>query len=452
MSTYWRSDLLLAAIGLLTSSTITLLVEGRRRSTTASFSFPPEPVFTACFLCIYASVAYPGVAVMATLTGARRPGWLYLMTVLALSFAHFGITKFYKGIVLAHHEATMPHKLHFMKDGLRSPSVDDVLSKEVQRSSRIRAVFPFDVRAAPAITALSAALDDRATRHPSTTELITSPEAADWFAIETDASLFVGTHKDSSDWTKWDLVSVARQGDQLVAALSNWVDNQLEAVGQRSRLSTCRVDVSTSPAEYSKLILLAEAEAKRIDRIPKRISVVFKDADTVLAIAESRFGKGSSNIVHYVAEHESRRQAFFSSLMRGTICREIYNIEELEGYVRSRMHGQNVVLSQKEMATTLHRWVSTIINEPNYLVALTRDRVPLKYEIIDSRAVVMHEAIGSADRHRFNALCVWSAEVANKVREDFEVVWDRTEPRNRDSEFVASWIQSELLPLTQQSA
>jgi hypothetical protein len=212
-----------------------------------------------------------------------------------------------------------------------------------------------------------------------------------------------------------------------------------------------QVRVAMSPEDYKDWIVAAEAKAQVIDRVPKRISVVFKDPATVEAIAARRFGVGSRNVDHYVAEHEQRRTHFFSALKSGMRCREIYNTSELRTYVSLRRHGA-VVIEADLITQTLERWVECIRAQGNYFVGITDDPVPFKYAVIDRATVVMHEAIGVDDRHRVNGIFIESFRAAHKFSEDFDVTWDRIPPERRDREYIEDWIEGALIPLASQGS
>jgi hypothetical protein len=148
------------------------------------------------------------------------------------------------------------------------------------------------------------------------------------------------------------------------------------------------VKTSSSPLQYSEVILPAESGASRIERLPKRLSIVFKGPDTVKSIAEGRFGYGSSSVDHYIAEHSQRRVEFFAALARGMRCREIYNRNELIEYISSRRHG-TVILSKAEIIDTLNRWRHAVAHEPYYFVAVSDDPLPFKYELVDGRLTIL---------------------------------------------------------------
>lgn len=206
------------------------------------------------------------------------------------------------------------------------------------------------------------------------------------------------------------------------------------------------VKTSSSPEEYRKVIIPAEAGANRIDRVPKRLSVVFKSPATVRSIAEGRYGYGSPSIQHYTEEHDARRQEFFTALGRGMACREVYNAAELIEYVSSRRHG-SVLLTASEMIDTLSRWRAAVENYERYFVAITRDPLPFKYEVVDTRLAILHEAVGINDLHRLNGIILQGRHVGASFLRDFETIWDRVDANLREKTGVLSFIDGELFPL-----
>lgn len=209
------------------------------------------------------------------------------------------------------------------------------------------------------------------------------------------------------------------------------------------------VFVSRSPKDYRELIVPAEHRATTLDRIPKRLSVVFKGTQTIRSIAVQRFGEGSTNVQHYLDEHEERTREFFASLRNGMICREIYSKQELKEYLRTGNHGSGTKIAKPDRLDNLSRWTNTIKLYPQYSVALTNEKLPFKYQVIDSKIVVMHEAIGKNDRGRLNAVAISSESVAEGFLSDFDLIWDRVPPIDRDPDLVIKWIQEELVPLCQ---
>jgi hypothetical protein len=204
------------------------------------------------------------------------------------------------------------------------------------------------------------------------------------------------------------------------------------------------VYVSRSPQQYRNLIIEAEHSAKRIDRIPKRLSVLFKSGATIRFIAEQRFGEGSSNIEHYIEEHEERATQFYTNLRRGMRCRELYSMRDLIEYFRSGKHGDSVILAKGHLRDNLARWIDTIKLYPNYQVAITKERLPIKYEVINGEVVVIHEAIGRNDRGRLNALAVESRHAAREFIEDFDLIWDRIPAKDRRRDAILEWIEANL--------
>ena len=199
--------------------------------------------------------------------------------------------------------------------------------------------------------------------------------------------------------------------------------------------------VSRSPAAYRDLIGELEASATRIDSFPKRLSVVFKSDRAITQIAVQRFGRGSSMIEPYVEEHMLRRRTFYGNLERGAVVREIYVADDLRAYLLHGRHGKGVELERADLAESVSLWQQCMEDYPNnYLVAFTSERIPFKYEVVDSRAVVMHEAISGNDRDRLNAFAIVNDAVAEAFSRDFELVWERTPVADRSLERTLGFI------------
>jgi hypothetical protein len=202
--------------------------------------------------------------------------------------------------------------------------------------------------------------------------------------------------------------------------------------------------ISTSAIQYSHLIVAHEHGATRIDRIPKRLSVLFKTEDAVVDIAEQRFGPGSTQIDAYVREHGVRKSQFYSQLRDGLICREIYSKAELESYVATGAHGRAVHLRNEHIQANLTNWLECLDRYRNYMVALTDEAVPLKYEIINGQTVVMHEAVGGNDRDRLNAVLFTGVPSGRLFQNDFDLIWDRTAIDFRLTPNVIKWAHHQL--------
>jgi hypothetical protein len=263
------------------------------------------------------------------------------------------------------------------------------------------------------------------------------------FAVDCVGSLYfgVGTAPDNFvitrfDGRRTDKFNLASSIFLLTEQLSNLVGSDLN--------NAVTVRTAMSPAQYKELVLTLEGEATRIDRLPKRIFVVFKSPEIIRSIAEQRYGIGSNHVGHYVQEHHERSAKFFSALGRGMVCREIYNKSEVITYVQSRKHGRNVTLTNAQIEETLVRWRDAILSQPHYLVGLTDDRLPFKYELIDGTHFIMHEAIGQNDEGRMNAFCITGVEFCKKPISDFEIIWNSIPRASREPKNVAKWIEKVL--------
>jgi hypothetical protein len=450
MADYWRLDLLLAAIGVSITALITLLVERGKDRDAVGSPRVGEPLRSVVVSLLYLSVLYPFAGWVSAAVQATRPVAVYLVLCAAAGAAH-GV-----GLAVQAHTrreltaaAGAARSLAVLPAGIEDSQLADSLLARSARSGRVRIVLP-DVTAVNEGRGVFGAAVQKAAQNGTDVQAVTSPMGEPWVAIDVGDSTFIGVGGNPNRWEDWPLLTAVRDDGTPCREFFEWSSNQIDVLSARSNVERAEVSLSTSPAAYRHAILAAEDDALRIDRIPKRISVIFKDPATVEGIAIRRFGPGSSNIEHYVSEHEERRRIFFAALQRGAHCREIYNVEEVLEYVRSRHHGPNVTLTPDEMLTTLRRWRDAVLHQPNYQVALTWDRVPFKYEIVDDRLVVMHEAIGSADRHRLNAIFIRSRSVAMGVREDFETLWDRSDPQLRTPAHVVDWIETILIPAATQ--
>jgi hypothetical protein len=270
-----------------------------------------------------------------------------------------------------------------------------------------------------------------------------------WLILELGGAVYFGLGGDGITVNNMPIcrgiTSEDAQSGRVVRAVISVLDSLFDRARKNEYYS--RVATSSSPKTYRERIVPAEAGANTIDRIPKRLSVVFKGEATVRSIAEQRFGSGSSSVEHYVREHGDRRQEFFGALSRGMVCREIYNEDELLWYVKSREHSAAVTLSRSEIADTVMRWRQAIEMHTSYLVALTTDPIPFKYELIDGRLMALHEAIGVADSHRLNAIFIEGRSVGEDFLADFNTIWERVSPNKRSKTELLRFVDNMLVPL-----
>lgn len=238
------------------------------------------------------------------------------------------------------------------------------------------------------------------------------------------------------------------RGSGVIGTAISRIFEHLDTVMDSAASHAVSVRVATSPADYKQMILGLESGASEIDRIPKRIFVVFKSTETVQRIAEQRYGVGSDHIRHYIEEHRERTQGFYNALGRGMVCREIYNKAELLAYVKGMKHGIAVTLTKTQMEETVVRWRDAIrTQQQGYFVGLADAPLPFKYELIDRRHFLIHEAIGHSDEGRLNAFCVTGEEFSRTPVRDFEMIWNSIPPDERTRDSVVRWIESHLLPV-----
>lgn len=246
--------------------------------------------------------------------------------------------------------------------------------------------------------------------------------------------------------SRWSTVS-----DDAVVVLARWLVGDMAhsalasaaaPVDPALSATSASLVVSTSQIQYSRLIVAHEHGAARIDRIPKRLSVLFKSEAAIAEIAAQRFGPGSSQVDAYVEEHAERKAQFFRQLQGGLRCREIYSMKELSGYLTSGFHGQTVRLDRVHLTSNVQNWLACLDQFPGYMVALTSEAIPFKYEIVNGQTVVIHEAVGGNDRDRLNALFITSATVGRQYLQDFDLIWDRTDIAFRKPNIIANWIDN----------
>lgn len=96
----------------------------------------------------------------------------------------------------------------------------------------------------------------------------------------------------------------------------------------------------------------------------------------------------------------------------------------------------------------LNEWKRILLQYPNsYFVRLTDENLPLKYELINRRKMVMHESIGSDSRDRLNAILIENSIIVKKISNDFSQIWERVESANRDNQYTINFIDTVLLPI-----
>ncbi|MDQ1745520.1 MAG: hypothetical protein QOE23_3859 [Pseudonocardiales bacterium] len=212
--------------------------------------------------------------------------------------------------------------------------------------------------------------------------------------------------------------------------------------------SMCVARTNSSVADYSTAIIEAEASATDLDYIQVRIPPYHYSEATVKHIANLRFGEGSANISIYMDEHAQRARHHKALLQRQVQIREIYPRAALEHFVKTGTHsGDFWPLTPAMVVDALQSWRSELQTHSNYCVAISSDSIPSKYHIISKKLVVLHDPVGVGDSHRLNSLFVEGEEIASAYCRDFELLWERTKRKNRDSHALSDWILNTLIPL-----
>lgn len=208
------------------------------------------------------------------------------------------------------------------------------------------------------------------------------------------------------------------------------------------------IKISMSPNDYKELILCAEKDAKVIWLLPKRIHVMFKSQAFIHYLAERRFGVGSEYIQTYEDEHISRKAELYRGLNNGMIIHELHNKNELISYIKGKAHHGVDNIEKEYFVEMLIEW-KRVLGQQNfkYYVRLTDENIPLKYEVIDKKVMVMHESVGSDSRDRLNAILIESPIIVKKLSNDFLQIWERVPTNYRNNQSIIDFIDSELLPL-----
>lgn len=473
---YWNSTAIGAAATFGAGSLLAYF-QGLRRGL-HRWKPPHQPFKIVAELVFVWSAAYPIAGWMGQIVLSVAPMRMFTVVGTLLSLVPVIGTLIYEGsmrsqVAAAQLEAANPRRLlgTFQNatnidatfKGDADPTLIGALASDTEQSTAIRVTCigqgPLDSRKDLWAVLAKAAARGVRVRLLSDSPLVTAVPTVDFkrvpelfagllrgaFVIETGGPFYFGTG------TAKDLAAVrfsTNRGSGVIGAAISRIFEQLDHVMDSAAAHAVSVRVATSPADYKQMILDLESGASYIDRIPKRIFVVFKSSETVKRIAEQRYGAGSDHIRHYVEEHKERTQRFYNALGRGMVCREIYNKAELVSYVKSMKHGLTVTLTKAQMQETVIRWRDAIRSQQGgYLVGLTDAPLPFKYELIDRRHFLIHEAIGHSDEGRLNAFCVTGEEFSRAPVRDFEMIWNSIPPDERTHESAVQWIENNLLPI-----
>lgn len=463
---FWNWTLGSLAIGIGLAGLLPFMQELRRSRN--KWQWPSEPLRSICLVLLALALSYPAAGFVGKIAESPYPFIIYCSLFGAIL------------IVLIAHLLVLRHQDRWTKEAW------DMVAR-LQTATDIEAVYPqptdpqfiktlthdlSQVRSARVITVGHAPLDEWVALWRTLASFVSTggrvrvisdvplrrasaiadchriPEVAaalmrGVFAIDCGGPFYFGIGSANDD------LVLARfdgrpSGTNSLASGIYLLVNQLSRLVEGEINHAVTICAATSPAEYKDMILPLENEAKRIDRLPKRIFVVFKTEAVVHEIAKQRYGIGSRHIEHYVEEHKERSAKFFAALGRGMICREIYHKSEVLAYVRGRKHGKRVHLTRAQMEETIMRWRDAIITQPHYMVGLTDAPLPFKYELIDGTHFIMHEAIGQNDEGRMNAFRITGVEFCKKPMNDFEIIWNSIPAESRMPKNVAKWIETDL--------
>lgn len=209
-----------------------------------------------------------------------------------------------------------------------------------------------------------------------------------------------------------------------------------------------KIEISMSPNDYKELILNAEKGAKTIWLMPKRMHVMFKSDAFIDYLAVKRFGEGSEYIQAYKNEHIARKSALYQGLNNGLVIHELHNKGGLVLYIKKQSHSGVDNIEKGYFVEMLNEWKRILALYPNnYFVRLTDENLPLKYELINKKRMVMHESVGNASRDRFNAIFIEDTVMVDKISNDFSQIWERVDPAQRNNQYTIKFIDTVLLPL-----
>lgn len=208
------------------------------------------------------------------------------------------------------------------------------------------------------------------------------------------------------------------------------------------------IKISMSPNDYKELILDAERDARTIWLMPKRIHVMFKTQAFIHYLAEKRFGVGSEYIQAYEDEHIDRKAALYRSLNNGMVMHELHNKNDLISYIKKKTHPGVDNIEKQHFIDMFNEWKRVLNQFPSsYCVRLTEENIPLKYELIDNKKMVIHESVGSDSRDRLNAIMIENQTIVKRISNDFLQIWERVPANHRNNSSVVDYIDTILLPL-----
>lgn len=207
-----------------------------------------------------------------------------------------------------------------------------------------------------------------------------------------------------------------------------------------------QVRAITRADEYNAAIEALEIPARRVVKTLQRFNTVFKDEELSREVARQRYGAESPLYRTYVSTHGRRRQEFFLKLEGGNLHhREILSLVSIREWLREPVHPAASKLRRDLVERQVQNVIDTLHRFPHhYSLALSEEDHPFRYAVIDSKTVVLHEAIGATDMHRVNSLFITENSAIEAFEEEFELVWQRVPEDLRSNDTVATKLE-ELL-------
>lgn len=241
------------------------------------------------------------------------------------------------------------------------------------------------------------------------------------------------------------------KGDNRAAGLERALETYLSTAVNNDWSIPRGINVVSRADEYHSTVADLESSADRVDKLVKRMSIVFKSEDHINFIAEQRYGKNSRQYQTYVDSQMARKESFFERLERGSyeqrdICPIGGFIDHLQSPVHAGVSADTAHFSTEQarnLIDTLRKY------DGRYSLGLTKSRLPFRYSIYDSSHVVMHEAVGAADLHRINSMIISDSSAVKSFQEEFDFLWSLRDESLRTNASVVAFIESQIAELQQ---
>ncbi|SFR57187.1 hypothetical protein [Litoreibacter janthinus] len=209
------------------------------------------------------------------------------------------------------------------------------------------------------------------------------------------------------------------------------------------------IEVVSRANDYHSKVAAVEEHARQVDKIVKRISIVFKSEEHIRYIASARYGENSKQYQTYVNSQLSRRDSFMTRLRDGRFeQRELCSLDGFLAHLREPTHAGVDQISKSFIISQVENLIQVLEEfDGRYSLGLTRSRLPFRYSIYDDKSVVMHEAVGAADLHRINSMFVTDNRAVEAFQQEFDYLWSMAEPTMRSNKDVVEFLKHEIANL-----